>query len=92
MRNLTIIVTFTLAMFNGGAVLAQTLPRTSPSEQQYEGINRSIQQEELGLEQNQQNQFNNQMLLNQEDRNVRNFPSTVPGRRRGTCPSGSVGC
>ena len=91
MRKFTIVLTFSLAVLNGGVVLAQNkLPRTSPSEQECRGLNRSIQQQEQNMQQQQQDRFQDQMLLNQEDRNLRDFPST--GSIRRGCPSGSVGC
>lgn len=90
MRKFTIILTFSLAMLNGAAVFAQNrLPRTSPSEQEVRGLNRSIQQQEQNMQQQQQDRFQNQMILNQEERNLRDFPT---GSIRGGCPRGSVGC
>jgi hypothetical protein len=92
-RTLIRTVTFALTILSGGAVVAQTteLPTISPSEQQVQDINRSLQEQGRRLQQDEQNQFNtDQMQLYQGRLTDRNVPSTRLYRRG--CPTGSVGC
>jgi hypothetical protein len=89
MRTLIVTGTILLAISSGGAVFGQTTP--SPSEQQVQEINRSLQQQGRRLQQDEQNQFNlDQLQLNQNQRNEGRFSSPIPYRRG--CPSGSAGC
>jgi hypothetical protein len=81
------------ALLAAAPALAQTgqLPLTSRSERQVDDINRSLQGQQRGLGQGQQNQFEINQLRGEIQRGQQ-FPSlTGPGARPG-CPAGSIGC
>jgi hypothetical protein len=73
------------------AVGQSRLPRVGPAEQEVRGINRSIQREQRDLGAQQQNQFNNNQLRQDLNRQ-RSFSNPVVPGRRGSCPAGSIGC
>jgi predicted PurR-regulated permease PerM len=82
-----------VAALMSGPVLAQTqrLPRTSPAEQTYTDVNRSIQNQQRDLGSQQQQQFETNQLRQQIQReNLAPPRTTVPGRLG--CPPTSVGC
>ena len=65
MRAVVVLIAFAAL---GASAAAQTrLPRTSPSEREVQGINRSLQSQQQQLESRQQNQFE----LNQLRRDIR---------------------
>ncbi len=91
------LMTTTLLLAMTVAAAAQTVqsPRRSPSEREYNSINRSLNRDQQFREQNQQNQFElNQMRQGiQRDNLFRNAPSYgVPAPSRPGCPAGSIGC
>ena len=83
-----------LAALALGAVSAQAqsrLPRTSPAEQNYNDINRSLQRQERNLRVEQQTQFELNQLRQDLSRQQVAPPIVVPGISR-NCPPGSLGC
>ena len=73
---------------SAAAAQAQRLPETSRSEQNYNAINRSLNQQQQGLGASQQNQFEANQLRGEIQRSQQ-FP-TVTGPRG--CAPGAVGC
>ncbi|HEV2602252.1 MAG TPA: hypothetical protein VGU24_01190 [Microvirga sp.] len=83
-----------LAALALGAVSAQAqsrLPRTSPAEQNYNDINRSLQRQERNLRVEQQTQFELNQLRQERDRiQAVTPPPTIGGPR--ICAPGEIGC
>ena len=86
--HLTLRCGLVLAAVLPGAALAQRLPETSRSEQQYNDINRSLGQQSRGLGATQQNQFEVNQLRGEIQRGNQ-FPALTGPRG---CVAGSAGC
>lgn len=66
----------------------QRLPLNSRSERQVQDINRSLQQQQRDLRQDQQTQFEINQLRGQIEQNQ----IIAPRIGGGNCPAGSIGC
>jgi hypothetical protein len=89
-----VIVLIALASLSVPALAQTRLPRTSPSEREVQGINRSLRSQQQQLESRQQNQFEiNQ--LRQDLRRQQNTPSLIGPNSPaavGVCAPGSTRC
>ncbi len=89
------IPTILLTMSALAAAHTQQLPRRGPAERQLDSINRSLNQQQQLRGQTQQNQFDqNQMRMEiQRNNQLLNAPSYgAPGTGLRYCPPGSLGC
>jgi hypothetical protein len=80
-----------LALGSASAEAQSRLPRTSPAEQNYNEINRSLQRQERNLRAEQQTQFELNQLRQERDRiQAVPPPPTIGGVR--ICAPGEIGC
>ncbi len=88
-----VIVAGVIGALLAGPVAAQVerLPEQSRAERQSQDINRSMQQQQLQLRQNQQSQFEINQLRNELQQSRQSPPMTGPRIGVG-CPPGSIGC